>query len=137
MRNSNKGYQDYYVYELAYPKSMGSAVFYIGKGRARRIKDHEPEARRGHQCQRCDIIRFIWLAGEQVVKRKIATELSEREALRLEMEAINTSTDALINSHRNHTYKAFTSEWRERRSLEAKQKWAEVKTQSWWKKQHP
>ena len=136
MGNSNRGYTDYYVYTFAYPQSMGGAVFYAGKGRTWRIDDHEREARRGHQCQKCEIIRSIWLAGKQVVKMKIAMGLSETEALQLEKETIN-STDTLINNHMKNTYKAATPEWRARRSLEAKQKWDELKTSSWWKNRHP
>ncbi len=138
MGNSNSGYHDYYVYDLAYPESMGGHVFYVGKGRLERINDHEKEARRGHQCKKCEIIRSIWLVSEQVIKTKRDTGLSETDALILERKCINQyPLDALMNSHMQYSYKSATPEWRLRRSHAAKKKWEELKTQSWWLKKHP
>lgn len=62
----------FYTYKLAYPKSMGGAIFYVGKGTGNRINHHETEARKGVQSRKCNTIREIWAAGEQVVKEKDA-----------------------------------------------------------------
>lgn len=81
MRKERLDRSDFYVYTYAYPDS---SVFYVGKGCNGRIEDHEKEARKGHQCQRCDIIRSIWAKGEHVIKRKIRESLPEDEAYHLE-----------------------------------------------------
>jgi hypothetical protein len=79
----------YYVYELAYPESMGGAVFYVGKGVRRRINAHESEARLGKQSYKCDIIRDIWAHGEQVVKRKVFETPIEQDAYIYEWVLVN------------------------------------------------
>src|SRR5260221_13283387 len=86
-RNWNETY--FYVYTLAYPESMGGAVFYVGKGSGYRINDHEKEARRGVTSLKCDIIRSLWEEGEDIVKTKVYTNLSEYEALTREDELVN------------------------------------------------
>lgn len=50
----------YYVYELARPDG---SVFYVGKGSGNRIKDHRLEAKNGHFCYKCNVIRKIWESG--------------------------------------------------------------------------
>ncbi len=91
---------DFYVYSLAYPDGR---VFYVGKGCKQRINFHEYEARIGHQCNRCDIIRAIWDQGRQVIKRKEYVQLSEEEAYRLESQLIDTCGIALlINRQSGH-----------------------------------
>lgn len=77
-----------YVYTLAYPKSMGGKIFYVGKGMENRIHDHAREARKGVQSQKCDIIREIWDAGEKVVANKVHENLSDIRALELERQLI-------------------------------------------------
>ncbi len=90
-----------YVYELAYPESMGSAVFYVGKGQCYRITAHEREARKGVKSHKCNIIREIWMHGDEVVKRIIAVfpYYQEREALMYEWAMINMTCHAnqLVN----------------------------------------
>jgi hypothetical protein len=92
---------EYYVYVLAYPESMGGAIFYIGKGQADRIADHEREARKGVQSHKCDIIRDIWAHGEEVVKGVIATfaYYREHDALMYEWAMINMTgfAEHLVN----------------------------------------
>lgn len=83
-----KARRNCYVYEYAYPASMGGTVFYVGKGKGARINFHEKEARRGVQSAKCDAIREIWAAGEEVVKRKVRENLTDQEALDLEAERI-------------------------------------------------
>lgn len=80
----------YYVYELAYPELMGGEVFYIVKGKNNRINEHEQEARRGIQSEKCDVIRFIWSEGKQIVKRKTQENMEESEAYTLEIALIKT-----------------------------------------------
>jgi hypothetical protein len=75
----------FYVYTLAYPDGT---VFYVGKGRSRRIDAHEREARKGVQSTKCDIIRGIWRDGEQVVKAKVSESLSHHEAMSYEEQLI-------------------------------------------------
>jgi hypothetical protein len=85
----------YYTYELAYPESMGGAVFYVGKGKTEekpwqdRINAHEREAMRGHDCQRHQIIRRIWENGEEVIKRKVFETDVEQDALIYEWVLVN------------------------------------------------
>src|SRR5258708_11777796 len=78
----------FYVYELAYPESMGGAVFYVGKGQDNRIDHHEAEARKGKRSYKCSVIRKIWAAGEQMVKRKVQKNMTEEAAYQLEKDLI-------------------------------------------------
>jgi hypothetical protein len=117
--------KDRYVYKLLYPESMGGAVFYIGKGQGKRIDQHEKDAKRGEQSLKSNIIRSIWDAGEQVVKQFIAKDLSENDALRLEMEIINRyELDRLVNRHMKGTYKSLTPEWRTKHGQDIKERCA-------------
>ncbi len=78
----------HYTYTLAYPESMGGAVFYIGKGVGKRIHEHEGEARRGVKSHKCNIIRKIWTNDEQVVKTKLAFFETHEEACLYEIALI-------------------------------------------------
>jgi hypothetical protein len=77
--------QVYYVYVLARPDGR---VFYVGKGKGRRIWDHDKEARKGHQCHKCNIIRKIWRQGGEVQRYTVLVTASEQEALDYECELI-------------------------------------------------
>jgi hypothetical protein len=79
----------FYDYELAYPESMGGAVFYVGKGTSNRINEHEGEASKGGISQKCKIIREIWAQGYQVVKRKVYETNIEQDAFLYEWVLIN------------------------------------------------
>ncbi len=79
---------NFYVYELAYPESLGGSVFYVGMGRGKRWLAHEVEAKRGVLSEKCDSIRSIWIHGEQVIKRKVAQNIGSGTARRLEQELI-------------------------------------------------
>ena len=57
----------FYVYELIDPRTF--RVFYVGKGRGSRLNHHESEARRGFHSRKCDLIRDVWSAGMQIIKR--------------------------------------------------------------------
>lgn len=51
------------VYALRRPSGE---VFYIGKGRKSRPKAHEREAKSGVANLKCDLIREVWAAGQQI-----------------------------------------------------------------------
>lgn len=79
---------EFYAYELAYPENMGGAVFYVGKGSGQRIDEHEKETKRGGDFPRHIIIRQIWEAGEQIVKRKVQENITQDMAFELEKQLI-------------------------------------------------
>tara|TARA_R110000868_G_scaffold187664_4_gene430194 strand:- start:1334 stop:1858 length:525 start_codon:yes stop_codon:yes gene_type:complete len=54
----------YFVYELIDPRN--GLVFYIGKGKGDRPKQHEAEARKGKRTAKCNTIREILEAGHTV-----------------------------------------------------------------------
>ena len=67
-----------YVYALA--DSLSGDVFYIGKGRGRRMFNHEAEARRGKAGAKCDKIRGVIATGGTVECRVMAVFATDREA---------------------------------------------------------
>lgn len=82
-------WNNYYVYTLAYPESMGGAVFYVGKGavtpssRLDRIDDHERKVKNGTwDCneRKREVIGQILDVGENVVKNKVAYFEQEKDA---------------------------------------------------------
>lgn len=75
----------YYVYVLARPNGK---VFYVGKGKGKRVFGHEAEARSGHTSHKCNVIRKIWKNGGQVQRYIIFTTDDEQEALEYERETI-------------------------------------------------
>lgn len=75
----------YYVYVLARPDGE---PFYVGKGQKNRIYRHEDEARRGHTCDKCDVIREIWQAGGEIQRSVVLTTNDEQEAFAYETELI-------------------------------------------------
>lgn len=91
----------YYVYTYAYPESMGGAVFYVGKGTDKRIDAHEKEAKSDFQGMRHKIIRSIWGAGEQPVKRIVFETDDEPLAYRRERELIALYSKTLANIQYN------------------------------------
>jgi hypothetical protein len=65
-------------------------VFYIGKGQGSRIRAHEREAQGACCCPKCERIRCVWAAGEEI-KRTIVFETdSESAALQYERDLIAT-----------------------------------------------
>lgn len=75
----------YYVYILARPNGK---PFYVGKGVRDRVYHHEREARKGHKCHKCNIIRKIWRQGGEIQRYTVFTTDDEQEALKYEMELI-------------------------------------------------
>lgn len=84
------GLKGYYVYLLIDPRS--DAVFYVGKGKNRRSAGHMKEWRSGRtpNSAKFDRISEIIHAGEQVTERCLAHELTEPQALDLELFVIRT-----------------------------------------------
>lgn len=75
----------YYVYVLARPNDK---PFYVGKGKDYRITKHEIEARSGHDCHKCHVIRKIWGNGGQVHRYTVFTTEDEDEAFAYEQTLI-------------------------------------------------
>ena len=86
----------YYVYELIDPRD--GQPFYIGKGKANRIDQHEIEARQGRVSRKCDRIRCIESDGFKVKKRKVRSFSDEQDAYNFEAEHISSfGISALTN----------------------------------------
>lgn len=75
----------FYVYVLSRPDGR---PFYVGKGQADRVRDHEREARRDCECHKCHIIRKIWRDGGQVQRTIVFRSDDEQVALDREREEI-------------------------------------------------
>lgn len=76
----------YYTYVLIRPDGT---VFYVGKGTANRINDHERDARKGIQSHKCNTIREIWRNGGKVIKQKVAFFNEEADAFEHEILLVN------------------------------------------------
>lgn len=94
----------YYVYTLSYPPEMGGAVFYVGKGKAGRIKFHEAQARKGERGERYDVIRAIWQAGHQVVGQVIHESDDEGECMAIEALRIEELSGDVLTNHTHNFY---------------------------------
>jgi hypothetical protein len=86
----------FYVYTLSSPDG---AVFYVGKGKGRRIDAHERQARLGVDSPKCAAIRKIWASGGRVLKEKVAFFNSEQDAYAEEKRLIE-SLPGLTNGGR-------------------------------------
>lgn len=75
----------FYVYILCRPNGK---PFYVGKGSGRRIYDHDNEARSGHRCHKCNIIRKIWQQGGEVQRYTVFTTDDQDEAYAYEREMV-------------------------------------------------
>ena len=88
--------KQYYVYELIDPRT--NLPFYIGKGKGKRIDQHEKEARKGIKHPKCDVINDIKNSGLQVSKRIVKWFDNEPDAYNFEEKHINdVGLDNLTN----------------------------------------
>ncbi len=86
----------FYTYTLE--SSLTGVVFYVGKGTAYRVTDHEREAHNGVQSPKCDHIRQIEADGGKVIRKIVKKGLTSYEALALEEELIQQyGPDNLVN----------------------------------------
>lgn len=105
----------FYVYILARPNGD---PFYVGKGQGYRIHVHETEARSGHKCHKCNIIRKIWKDGGEVQRYTVLTTDDEQEALTKERELISLlgwETLCNVSSGGDPATAVYTEEYREKR----------------------
>jgi hypothetical protein len=77
---------DYYVYELI--DSRDGSPFYVGKGKGRRVDQHERQARKGTHSPKCNRIRAIWDAGGKVEKRIVREFAREDDAYAFEAQLV-------------------------------------------------
>lgn len=90
------------VYTLCYPNGK---PFYVGKGSPARPYAHESEARRGCPCPKCDVIRSIWKAGNQIQRVIVFTTNDEHEAVIREGDEIALyNLDTLTNKNVGYGY---------------------------------
>ena len=81
----------FYVYGLKYPDGT---PFYVGKGKGDRWNEHEREAKSNRPAisaynpQKVNVIRKLWENGEEVIKEKIITNITEEHAFQVEKELI-------------------------------------------------
>lgn len=76
----------WYVYELVDPRT--NQVFYVGKGKGKRIDAHERDAAKGICSKKTNKINNIWRAGLQVQKRQVAYFWDEQAAYDHETDVI-------------------------------------------------
>lgn len=77
----------YYVYKLIDPRC--GTVFYVGKGKDKRINAHEKEALKGKNGAKCDKIRDIINSGNKVKKEIVKRFASENDAYQYEEKLIS------------------------------------------------
>lgn len=89
--------RNYYVYCLVDPRD--ASVFYIGKGKGKRIAQHVMAARRGRvdNAPKHKRITEIHSAGFEVIERITHQNLTELQAFKIEGELINTGKAFLTN----------------------------------------
>ncbi len=106
----------YYVYKLIDPRTK--APFYIGKGMGSRATSHFIEARRSPDKwtnrKKCEHIRSLWDRGLDVLIELEGQNMSEADALTLEMQLIEqhgrlcNGSGILTNIHAHNSPRAIT-----------------------------
>lgn len=79
------GSRAYYVYALLDPRTDPAEPFYIGKGIGARMQHHGLE---DGESPKLKVIREIHAAGIEYQAMKLVTDLTEEQALRIEMQLI-------------------------------------------------
>lgn len=86
---------EFYVYTLSRPDG---SVFYVGKGKGKRIRQHEWEAEGGCACYKCKVIRKVWREGGNIEKSIVFETNDEQAAFAYEIELIRFyGRDNLVN----------------------------------------
>lgn len=87
----------YYVYELIDPRT--NEVFYIGKGKGKRMYQHEKSAKTNCSVnsKKTGVILDIHNAGLEVLYKVVADGLTEAEAFNLEHKLISEGKEYLTN----------------------------------------
>lgn|GEM_PF-1240690 len=115
----------YYVYVLARPDG---SPFYVGKGQGKRITVHEYEARTGHRCHKCNVIRKIWNEGGKVHRSILLRTDDEQEAYEYERTVIALyGRDSLANytdGAEGSTGRVYSSAERKQRSINSRRMWS-------------
>lgn len=112
----------FYVYILARPNGK---PFYVGKGKGNRVYEHEQEARTGHKCHKCNVIRKIWRKGGQVQRWIVLETTSEDEALAYEKEMIALHGRPNLTNHTDGGEGSFrpSDSYRKKQSASSKARW--------------
>ena len=86
----------FFVYDLIDPRC--GSVFYVGKGQKNRPYEHEREAIKGKQSDKCDKIREILASGNKVCVKIVERFADETEAYKFEFDRIQSiGLDNLTN----------------------------------------
>lgn len=93
----------YYVYELCDPRTM--KPFYIGKGKGKRMYEHDKETRKGVCSEKTNYIKELDEMGLSSVKRKIASFWEEKDAFAYERDLIKKTVGLTNKSNNRRIYK--------------------------------
>lgn len=136
----------YYVYILCRPNKQypGGKPFYVGKGKGPRVFRHEDEARRGHKCHKCNVIRKVLKQGGEIQRYIVFTTDDEQEAFDYERDLIalygrktlcnltdggdgkhNPSAESRARQRAAIQVTNGTPEARERSSVASKKRWSD------------
>jgi len=77
----------YYVYELIDPRN--NKVFYVGKGKGKRVFEHEKEAIKGSMHRKCVLIREILNSNLKVINKIVKYFDEEQKAYDYEVKLIS------------------------------------------------
>ncbi|MFS1425291.1 GIY-YIG nuclease family protein [Shewanella sp. 10N.286.48.B5] len=77
----------YYVYSLKDPRERPAKVFYIGKGTGSRATDH---LKKVDETRKGNFIQEILDSGNTPITSKVVENLSEEQALQIELELISS-----------------------------------------------